>query len=123
MHSDLFKNVNELPTVLVNLIYDFMPKLTSMFLNKKNYIDNHIIFRDYVRKKEDYIRCMVKQDNDFVLKQLLYENWTHWIFNMTLYYYKETVYTNYLSFLSDYSIEHNSNKCYNLIKKTKTKQK
>lgn len=57
---------------------------------------------------------MVRQDNDFVFRQLLVENFNRWL-NMKKYYYKECIYSNYLSFLEEYAIENESTNCRNLL--------
>ena len=63
---------------------------------------------------ENYYRAMIRQDNDFVLKQLLVENQKKW-FNMKKYYYKTCIYTNYITFMESYAIENQSTKCRKLI--------
>ena len=53
---------------------------------------------------------MVRQDNDFVLHQLLVENNKRWL-KMTNYYYKGGIYSNYLFFLDSYCVEYECPKC------------
>ena len=57
---------------------------------------------------------MIRQDNDFVLKQLLIENYKRWL-NMKKCYYRNCIYTNYITFLESYSIDNESIKCRKLI--------
>ncbi len=57
---------------------------------------------------------MVRQDNDFVFKQLLVENYKRWS-NMKKYYYKESIYSNYVHFLDSYAIDNDSTKCRKII--------
>jgi len=57
---------------------------------------------------------MVRQDNDFVFKQLLVENYQRWL-NMKKYYYKESIYSNYINFLDSYAIDNESTKCRKII--------
>ena len=57
---------------------------------------------------------MIRQDNDFVFKQLIVENYNRWI-NMKKYYYKECIFSNYIYFLESYAIDNESTKCRNLI--------
>ena len=51
-------------------------------------MEDHHLIRQYVEKRkiEQYIRDMVIQDNDFVFKHLLLENYKRWI-NMKKYYF------------------------------------
>jgi hypothetical protein len=114
--DDFFKNVDKLPDVLIDIIYDYIPKCVTMFLTKKNYKEEHYLLRKFInkRKVEQYIRRMVRQDNDFVFKQLLVENNYKWL-NMRKYYYKECIYGNYLNFLESYAIDNKSEKCRKII--------
>ena len=63
---------------------------------------------------ENYIRAMVRQDNDFVFKQLLVEHSKRW-FEMKKCYYQHYIYSNYITFLETYALENESTKCRNLI--------
>lgn len=114
--KDFFKNVDKLPEVLVDIVYSYVPKSVTMFLTKENYMKDHYLIREFINKRkiEQYIRSMVRQDNDFVFKQLLVENYRRWL-NMTKYYYKECIYGNYLNFLESYSIDNQSTKCRKII--------
>lgn len=114
--KDFLKNVDKLPDVLIDIVYSYVPKSVNMFLTKENYMKDHHLIREFINKRkiEEYIRDMVRQDNDFVFKQLLVENSKRWL-NMKKYYYKECIYGNYLNFLESYCIENNSTKCRKLI--------
>jgi hypothetical protein len=57
---------------------------------------------------------MIRQDNDFVFKQLLVENRKRW-FEMTKWYHKNYIYSNYITFLEMYALDNESKKCRNLI--------
>lgn len=113
-----------LPYELVNIIYEYIPKSVSMFLTKVNYMKDHHLIRKYINKNniETYIRAMIQRDNDFVFKYLLVENFERWI-NMSRYYYKECIYSNYLYFLQDYAMENESIKCRELILSRKNQHK
>jgi hypothetical protein len=114
--KDFFKNVDKLPEQLISIIYEFLPKIVTMFLTKENYQRDHHLIREFVNKRkiEQYIRCMVRQDNDFVFKQLLVENYRRWL-DMKKYYYRESIYSNYINFLESYAIDNNSSKCRKVI--------
>ena len=115
--EDLCKNIDKLPYEMVNIIYSYVPKKVTAFLNKKNYIkDHHYITNNIINngEMENYIRTMIRQDNDFVLNQLLKEKYKRWLI-MKNYYYKDCIYANYLIFLESYAIENQSAKCRKLI--------
>ena len=114
--KDLLHNIDKLPYELVDIIYSYIPKSVTMFLSKENYINDHHLLRKIINKRniEQYIRTMVRQDNDFVFKHLLVENYNRWL-NMKKYYYKECIYGNYLNFLESYAIDNESMKCRKLM--------
>ena len=57
---------------------------------------------------------MIRQDNDFVFKQLLVDYHKKW-FEMKKYYYRNCIYSNYITFLDAYSFDNESTKCINLL--------
>jgi hypothetical protein len=116
--KDLLKNIDTLPDVLIVIIYQYVSKIVKVFLTKKNYLQDHYLIKNYLNNKhkniEEYFRTMIRQDNDFVLKQLLVENREKWL-NMKNYYYKLCIYTNYITFIESYAIENDSTKCMNVF--------
>jgi hypothetical protein len=117
--KDLLKNVENLPDELMNIVKSYIPKSVTIFLTKQSYIYEHYLVRDIINKNkkcniENYIRAMIRQDNDFVLKQLLVENNKRWL-QMNNYYYKRCIFSNYIIFLKSYSIENDSLKCIKII--------
>lgn len=115
---DFLKNIDSLPDVLIIEIYEYIPKTVKLFLTKENYLQYHYLLKEYINKKnkniEKYFRTMVRQDNDFVFKELLVENYKKW-FNMTNYYYNSCIYRNYITFIESYAIENESIKCRKII--------
>jgi hypothetical protein len=115
--EDICKNIDKLPYEMVYIIYSYVPKKVTAFLSKTNYKkEHHFITNNIINngEMENYIRTMIRQDNDFVFNQLLKENYRRWII-MKNYYYKDCIYTNYLIFLESYAIENQSTKCRKLI--------
>lgn len=112
----LFVKLNKLPDELINLVVEFMPILTTLFLCKTNYIIYHHLIRQYIPKYkiEEYIRFMVRHDNDFVFYYLLVENEKKWI-QMRDYYHRSCIYANYLYFLRSYALDNGSEKCYKIL--------
>lgn len=115
--KDLFKNIDKLPEVLVDVIHSYIPKLSQVFLNRTNYKRDHYLATQSIVNNgnmENYIRSMIRQDNDFVFKQLLDDNYRRWLI-MKDYYYKNCIYSNYILFLESYAIDNESTKCRNVI--------
>lgn len=115
--EDIFKNIDKLPYELVDIIYAYIPKKVKTFFNKINYLSQHYMLADYIKNNgemENYIRSMIRQDNDFVFKQILNENYERWLI-VKKYYYKDCIYLNYLIFLESYAIDNESTKCRKLI--------
>jgi predicted cation transporter len=109
-------NVDKLSYELIDIIYSYIPKSVTIFLIRENYIKEHYLLRSVINKRytEQYIRTMVRQDNDFVFNLLLVENYNRWL-NMKKYYYKECIYGNYINFLESYAIDNKSLKCRKII--------
>lgn len=115
----ILERTNHLPKEIKSIIYSYIPKYVTVFLTKENYFFDHPTLYEYIVKRqganmENYIRTMIRQDNDFVFRQLLLENSTRWL-NMTKYYYKTCIYVNYLAFIESYAIEHESVKCRKIL--------
>lgn len=111
----ILKQIDSLPQEIKTIIYSYIPKYVTVFLTKENYFFDHPYLYEYIAKirganTENYIRTMIRQDNDYVFRQLLLENSEKWL-NMTKYYYKTCIYVNYLTFIESYAIEHESVKC------------
>jgi hypothetical protein len=114
--THIFKNMDNLPKELVSIVSSYVPIAAKIFLNKTFYFNYHHLFRDCINRKqlENYIRTTIRQDNDFVFKQLLLENKNKW-FNMKKYLYQDSIYANYIYFLKTYCVENKSTKCKQLI--------
>ena len=115
--DDLYKNINKLPEVLVDIIHSYVPKLTHVFLNRTKYKKDHYLVTQNIinnGQMENYIRAMLRQDNHFVFAQLLKENYNRWL-NMKDYYYKNCIHSNYIIFLESYAIDNESTKCRKVI--------
>jgi hypothetical protein len=115
-NATVFENIARLPEDLIPVIYDFIPLKTLIFLNKKMYLKNHKLVRKYIQRTqyENYIRAMVRRDNDFVFGLLIQENFERWLF-FKKYTYKTTLFSNYIYFLLEYCIENESDKCKQIV--------
>ena len=114
--THFLKNMDNLPVELVLIVSSYIPAAAKIFLNKELYFKYHYLFRDYINRKqlENYIRTTIRQDNDFVFKQILIENHQKWL-NMKKYLYQDCIYANYIYFLKTYCVENQSTKCKELI--------
>jgi hypothetical protein len=114
--THIFKNMDNLPKEIVSIVSSYVPTTAKIFLNKTFYFKYHHLFRDCIHRKqlENYIRTTLRQDNDFVFKQILLENQNKW-FNMKKYLYQDSIYANYIYFLKTYCVENQSTKCKQLI--------
>lgn len=111
----ILQNINKLPIEIIDLIKDYLPNLSLIFLNKDYYYKYHTLFTETIKfNSENYIRTMIRQDNDFVINSLFYESSVKWL-SMRDYYYKDCIYMNYLYFLLHYSIDNDSEKCIRLL--------
>ena len=103
---------------MVDIIYSYIPKKVTTFFSKKNYLEDHRHITNYMinsGQMENYIRAMIRQDNDFVFNNLLKENYNRWLI-MKNYYYKNCIHSNYIIFLESYAIDNESTKCRKIIR-------
>ena len=112
----LCKRIEKLPSELINIIYTYIPNKVCMLLERNIYIKIHGLLRKYIMKEqyENYIRAMIRRDNDFVFSLLMHENFEKWLF-FKKYVYKLTLFSNYIYFLLEYSIENDAEKCKQII--------
>ena len=118
MSTSFFQNIDNLPKELIFIVYDYIPEVAMIFLNKEYYKKYHHLFKDCIHRKklENYVRTTVRQDNEFVFNQILQENYKKWL-TFKKYLYKDSIYANYIYFLKIYCAENQSTKCINLINK------
>ena len=108
--------IDNLPQELVDYIKDFIPPTTLVWLNKENYTKYSKKIRGMISDSrfEDYIRDMVRQDNDFVMRHIINENIYRWI-KLKRWRYKNIIYFDYIHFIYNYATEYQSFKCRDLI--------
>ena len=112
MNTDINVNINNLPFELLDIIFSYIPNISKLRLNKYYYDKYHQIVKKNIKKGqcESYIRFMVRQDNEFIIKHLIKENYVRWV-GMIDYYDGGLEFNNYISFLKYYCCENNSEKC------------
>ena len=106
--------IKSLPDDLVRYIKNFIPKIVFVFTNKTNYNLYHPLIKPLIKDYESYIRCMIRQDNEFVFKKIIEENYSKWYENRQ-YKYKNMIFNNYLYFVMNFCIENDSNNCRKVI--------
>ena len=104
------KKISELPDDIINLIKEFIPPKTLVFVNYKYYNLYHSIIRNSIPLYENYIRDMIRRDNEIVFEKIVSENVDKWINNKE-YIYKNTVFNNYIYFAIHFCIENDSDRC------------
>jgi len=116
--THFYEKIYKLPKELKDVIESFIPVKISIFINKQVYVQNHSKVRQFIIKNqyENYIRAMIRRDNDLVFNLLFVENFERWL-GYKKYVYKTTMFSNYIYFLLEYCIENDSDKCKQIINK------
>lgn len=104
----------ELPDTIVDLIKKFIPPHNLVFVNKSFYNIYHHTIKIYIPLYENYVRDMVRRDNNIVFDKIVGENIDIWLKNRQ-YRYKDMVFNNYIYFILYYCIENNSEQCREII--------
>ena len=108
--------IDDLSDDVVGVIKEYLPPTTLVWLNatyydKYKHLIKHLIPED---RFEDYIRDTVRRDNSFVLEHIVRENIERWV-KLKRWRYKNMVFSDYLHFIYNYSIETESHKSRKLI--------
>jgi hypothetical protein len=103
-----------LPVELVRYIKEYIPKKEFVFTNRENYNLYHTLIKSSIKDYESYIRSMIRQDNEFVFKKIIEENYNKW-YEIRQYKYKNMIFNNYLYFVMNFCIENESNNCRKII--------
>jgi hypothetical protein len=114
--NNFIKNMNKLPTELLDIIFSYIPNYYKIHLNKEYFKKYHYLLKNNIinNKTEDYIRDTIKRDNDFIFNQLFIENYNKWS-KMYNYYYNSFEFYNYITFLCYFCEENGTSKCKNII--------
>ena len=115
--TDISHYLNLLPDDIIKE-YIF-PKLSPeilVWLTKENYIKYHYVIKNIIPKYsiESYIRDIIRNDYSFIFNYILDEQFIKWL-TMKKYTYKSYIFENYFTFLMQFCIDNNSNKCLILI--------
>lgn len=109
-------SINHLSQDVIGVIKSFLPPSTLVWLNASNYDKYNYVIKDLIAEDrfEDYIRDMVRHDNSFVLEHIVRENIERWV-KLKRWRYKNMIFSDYLHFIYNYSIETESHKSRKLI--------
>ena len=107
-------NLSYLPEVIVDLIKKFIPPKNLVFVNKHFYNLYHHTIKSCIPLYQNYVREMIRRDNNIVFDKILGENIDFWIKNKQ-YRYKDMVFNNYIYFILYYCIENNSEQCREIL--------
>ena len=113
MH-EIIIHINKLPEDLINVIKEFIPLHILVFLDKTHYILYHSVVKQHICNYENYIRDVIKRDNEFVFERIVNENDSKW-FQIKNYLYKNMIFKNYAYFVINYCIENDSNNCIKIM--------
>ena len=108
------KITKRLPLELVRYIKEYIPKKNFVFTNRVNYNLYHSLIKPSIKDYENYIRTMIRQDNEFVFKKIIEENFSKW-YEIRQYKYKNMIFNNYFYFVMNFCIENESNNCIRMI--------
>lgn len=100
--------IENYPDELKRLIFSFIPLYRHVFLNKYFYYNYHKYIK--INNIENYIRDIIRNDNSFVFKFIIKENFYKWKL-LKKYLYKNIICYDYLSFVNYYIIQNKANKC------------
>jgi len=106
-----------LPYELIDIIKEYTNPIVFMFVNKTYYYKYHHKIKFLLKDRYDsYVRDIIRRDNDFSMRQVFCDNMIAWMKDNRKYYYNNNVYSSYLNFITEYSNDQNSCKCYQLLK-------
>ena len=105
-----------MPREILDLIKQYIPIQTILFLSKTYYLNFHSRIRSLILPNnfERYIRATINRDHDFVFGIVLRENCERWL-QIKDYIYRDHMYSNYLYFIKHFCLDCDSFKCYEVI--------
>lgn len=110
---------NNLDEYTKSHIYSFLPHESLFWVEKKIYIKNHSHLQTRFNNTSsslynNYIRFIIRNDFDFILKTILNQHNTH-SWGSKKINYGRVKYRNYFHFLDCFMFENNSHKCRELL--------
>ena len=112
----MFNYIQYLPDEILNIIWNYLNPIHKIFINKDYYNKFNYLIDNLISKGryESYIRDVVRNDSNFIFKNILNRQFNNWL-QISDYKYNNIIYSNYILFLLFFSNKNNSNKCNNQI--------
>jgi hypothetical protein len=110
------KTVLTLPFELSNIIFNYLPTTSKVWLNKMYYLQHNNLIKSMIPENRfnNYVISIIRHDSAFSLEHIISENKSQWVtewINSRHYRYNNKKYTCFLYFIYEYSIDCCSNKC------------
>ena len=123
--NSILSGLDKIPDdILINHIKPILKPETLVWLDKENYTRYHSCIEKQIKHRpsiyhpsgvyESYIRGIIRLDYSFVFEQILNDKIHNWI-KIKNYRYNDKIYSTYLNFVFDFSLDNNSVKCRKLI--------
>jgi len=117
-----FDLISTLPVEIKEIIYNFICDEVKSNLTKELFILNYENKIKKVPYYNSYLRYLIRNEHEFILKINLNLKKNHW-FNLKNWKYNNRYFPNYLTYLKYYAQQQNKNKMYQIIKSIETKRK
>ena len=65
MNNEVITKICNLPNELISLIKEYIPKNIFIFTNRENYRLYHYLIRIRPNQFDDYIKNIIKRDNEY----------------------------------------------------------
>lgn len=120
-----FDILSSLPDEILKLILQFIANDNQIFINASLYQKYHYLIYDkyelYLKKLEQYIKFILRNDLNVIMRQVLREKiriWSVYFYHNKKKIYKKKIFYKYLDFIKELSNEYESNKCKEEINKS-----
>lgn len=108
--TNIINKINKLPHELVDIIRDFLPKQTIVWLTRNNYFKYHTV----TYSTDSLVRNVIRNDHNFVFAVHLTSYVFQWM-HRPKYVYKNKKYNTFFDFIKKYVIECEATKCRNIL--------
>ena len=108
--------IKKLPSEIESIIKDYLPISVLLTLNKTYYLKYHKYMKPMISRgqHDNYVRDILRRDNDFVFALILEENFKTWTV-MKKFCYSNVKYCNFFCFIDKFCIDNKSTKCRNVL--------
>jgi len=106
--------ISDLPNEIIKYIKEFIPGEYLVFVNSMYYNLYHHTLKKRIKLYGNYVRDVIRRDNEFVFEIIIRENVELWLKNKQ-YIYKNMIFNNYIYFVMNYCIENNSDRCREIL--------